>query len=54
MGSFSDLVIGYDSSDSGTPIPRSGYKEKNQQLDRLRSQVYDLATDLKRERFMES
>ena len=46
MGSFNDLVIGQQFIDEKI-IWKSGYQENNDKLDRLRTDVYDLAKEIK-------
>jgi hypothetical protein len=47
MGSFSDFVVGQTQDAKGNPCWREEYREKNDQLDRLRAQAWQLAKQLK-------
>ena len=48
MGSFNDLVVGYY-QENGVAKQRKGYGVANQELERLRTKAWELATEIKRE-----
>lgn len=48
MGSFNDLVIGYSYKDKAL-IKKENYEELNNKLNSLRSEVYELSIQIKKE-----